>query len=442
MLRVRDLLRVPLMTLAVLSIAGVGATSSDYLAGSLTKLEPQAIYSADPHDSWNRILYLLFTRRVECRLTEEFHQPGPMEQVRAMGNPTLAVTSRSFERIEGGDRAIDPLYPNFFSSKGAESVLGDPQFDELKQGLKDALAEPGQRPPLHRALMQADVWAAFETLSWEADGPLASRAREALPMLAQFIRKLALTSEEIASLPNNYLATQATAQLPALFDARSGWIEVEWFPDRLHDVAVNYRRATRIFLKPTSSPQKFLIDVNKRIHRRKEPLPDFAKQLDAATIVLEVLLIDSDGQVVPSPLTYEMEIRSFAKDSEGRFQKTIVTQYELSRKSLLANPSSGGLVRVAEDQPAYLPSSGNDYTFASPLASGKVPGTPILATLRRRCQSCHGDDITSVFTFEMKLGPGRAPRVRQLPVVEGLHAAYVAKQKAAERSFKSLQQMR
>ena len=138
---------------------------SDYRAGSLAKQEAQSIYAADPHDSWNRIFYLLFTRPIKLRLTEEFGHDGPFVVVSTMGNPSLPVTSQIFERIESGDRAIDPLYPNFLSAKGAESVLIDPQFSELEQALRDALAESTPRPPLDRALMQADIWAAYDILS-------------------------------------------------------------------------------------------------------------------------------------------------------------------------------------------------------------------------------------------------------------------------------------
>jgi hypothetical protein len=43
--------------------------------------------------------------------------------------------------------------------------LVDRQFGELEQALRDALAESAPRPPLHRALMQADVWGAYDILS-------------------------------------------------------------------------------------------------------------------------------------------------------------------------------------------------------------------------------------------------------------------------------------
>ena len=428
------------MLLAIGSIVSFGATRSDYLAGSLPKLEPQAVYAPDPRDSWNRIFYLLFTRKVECRLTDDFGQPGPRVITAAMGDPKLSISAQSFERIESGDRAIDPLYPNFFNSKGADSVLVDPTFSELKQALQDALAQTRQRPPLQRALMQADAWAAYDRLSSETQGQFVARARELLPMLAQFIRKLALTPHEIAGLPRNYLAAQSALQLPTLFDDRSGWIEVEWFRDRAHDFGANHRRAARVFLKPTAKPQDFLKEINRRIRRRQDPLPDPANRLDAAAILTELLLIDSSGHVVPSPLTYELELRRFEKDSQGKFQRTSVTQYELSRKSLLADPTSGGLVPADADQPAYLPAAGNDYSFASPIAPDTAPDTPVLVTLRRRCQSCHGDNMTSIFTLEMKLPPDKdAPRARQLPVLEDRHANYVAEKKTEERTFKSLQ---
>ena len=139
-----------LLTLVVLSIPCLPQSPSDYRAGSLVKQEPQSIYAADPHDSWNRIFYLLFTRTTEFRLTDDFKEAGPFAPSAAMRNPALPVSSRTFERIEGGDRSIDPLYPNFLSSKGAEAVLADPQFTEFKQALKDAGAEPTPRSPTSR----------------------------------------------------------------------------------------------------------------------------------------------------------------------------------------------------------------------------------------------------------------------------------------------------
>jgi hypothetical protein len=132
--------------------------------------------------------------------------------------------------------------------------------------------------------------------------------------------------------------------------------------------------------------------VNHRIKKHEDPLPSPTSSLDAAALVTEGLLVDRGGRVVPSPITYDVQLRTFSKDVHGQFQLTTVVEYELSRKLLLADPTSGGLVAVTADDPAYLPASGNDFTFASPtleMGSSKA-GPPILGNLRRRCQSCHG----------------------------------------------------
>jgi len=414
--------------------------TSDYRAGSLAKQEVQAIYAADPRDAWNLIFFLLFTRTVELRLTGDFKEAGPFSPTMTKGNDSLPVTTHTFQRIESGDQAIDPLYPNFLTSKGAESVLIEPQFTELKRALNTACAETTPRPPLHRALMQSDVWAAYDILNWFRDdhGHLGTRARELLPLLDQFISKLALTSQEIAALPRNYLTAQRRLDLPEVFDERSGWLEVEWFSSREHDASADYRRAVRVFLKPTTQPQKFLADVNERVKKHQDPSPGQASSLDRAALVTEALLIERSGRVVPSPLTYELQLRTFVKDAQGNAKSTTMVQYELNRKLLLKDPTSGGLIPLTADQPAYLPSSGNDYTFAPSALRRKTAGLPILANLRRRCESCHSADATLIFTFLVNPGPSTPPPVRRLRPADDQHASYVAKEKMKKSNFKSL----
>jgi hypothetical protein len=106
---------------------------------------------------------------------------------------------------------------------------------------------------------------------------------------------------------------------------------------------------------------------------------------------------------------------------------------------LLADASSGGFIRLDADQPAYMPSSGNDYTFASPTLGDKAIGPAILGNLRRRCQSCHGADATSLFTFDMITDTRRPPRPAHQPrAADDLHATYVTKEKMEQPNFKSL----
>ena len=222
---------------------------------------------------------------------------------------------------------------------------------ELEQALRDALAESAPRPPLYRALMQADVWAAYDILSRVREtNSHRERARQLMGILQQFILKLALTSEEIAALPHNYSISQSEQDLPDVFNENSGWMEIEWLASRLHDESADHRRAARVFLKPAMKPQKFLTDLNTWLEQRKYPMTD-QTNLDGAALVTEDLLIDSHGRVVPSPITTEVQLRTFVRDGKSKFKETLVTQYELSRKLLLANPSSGGFVRLGGDFP-------------------------------------------------------------------------------------------
>src|SRR5688500_17532258 len=122
-----------LPTVATLGFIGAfcyaqsASTKPSYLAGSLERDEPQAIYAADAKDSWNRIFYCLFTRTVQTRLTSDFisdfTSDAPFDSVEVMGLPHLKASTRTFARIESGDRAIEPFYPSFFSSEGALQML-------------------------------------------------------------------------------------------------------------------------------------------------------------------------------------------------------------------------------------------------------------------------------------------------------------------------------
>src|SRR5262245_43951176 len=100
------------------------------------KDEPQSVYSPDPNDPWNRIFYHLFTRTVSYRLTDESREGAPFVKIEVMGFPQgLAVSSRLFQRLEIGDRAIEPFYPSFITAAGLREGLGETHFSQLKQSL-------------------------------------------------------------------------------------------------------------------------------------------------------------------------------------------------------------------------------------------------------------------------------------------------------------------
>jgi len=58
---------------------------------------PEKIYSDNPNDSWNRIFYYLFSRRVTARLSSEFPEGAPFEKVTEIDFMHMERSTRTFE---------------------------------------------------------------------------------------------------------------------------------------------------------------------------------------------------------------------------------------------------------------------------------------------------------------------------------------------------------
>ena len=415
------------------AVLGAAETNLSYLAGSLPKEELQAIYADDPHDAWNRIFHCLYTRTLKIRLSEDFPEAAPF----ATNRGEMGVSTRIFERIESGDRAMEPLYPHeqFRDDVSTAQLLVEPRFSEFQKALTDALAEKSPRPLLDRALMQYDAWAAYDFVAKDVSGWILKRApiplyheRQARlrELLAQFIKKIALTPTEIKSLPDNYTLAARFQPLPNLFATNSEWLEVLWLSGREHDRASHHRRAARVFVKPLTLPK------DKEEFLRNARDLDFTRKLEAVVLVIQNLLVDSNGKVVPSPLTCEVQMRTFGGRGTRPPQSTRFAQYELSRRALLKNSNTGGLKNFSK-VPAYLPAAGNDYSFAAPLASGD----PTAVSLSSRCVACHGSERNQIFTFAMT-PRSPSPPIRSLDTAQNEHGRWVAEFKMKQDSFKKL----
>lgn len=158
-------------------------------------------------------------------------------------------------------------------------------------------------------------------------------------------------------------------------------------------------------------------------------------------LVIQDLLNDSDGEVVPSRITYDVQIRRSIKSAGGSLIKNGAEEYELSRRLLLSETASGGLFKSDEKAPMYLPAAGNDYGFASTQFDQRGDTSPILATLRSRCVACHGENVTAVFTFGTIPNPENPlPPVAQLNPLSTEHALLVTRRKIDREDFRSLKQ--
>lgn len=405
----------------------------DFREGSVATEEPVAVYAKARDDAWNRIFHDLFTRTVRVRLSNDFPEGGPFDRVQGRD---LTVSRQVFERIESGDRAIDPFFPSHLVRYGRapSERWVEPRFDSLKRALEDACNEKSDRSPLARALMQSDVWAAFDRLSAYGVQNREERERREviLSLLGRFARKLALTPEEIKALPDNYAAGVEAGKLPDLFAADGPWLEIEWISERVHDLFFDLRRVTRVFLKPAGEPEDKRAFVNGLRHGGK-----VARKLDSVALVIQSLLIDRTGNIVPAPLTYEVQVRRFLKNEEGKVCRAQIEQHEVSRRLLLADVKSGGLETIDRRAPIYLATAGNDLDFASDSNTGVEE--PILVRLETRCTSCHGRNTESVFTFAFR-EMDDPPPVTILKPSENAHARFVAGRKAERKDFRALRE--
>jgi hypothetical protein len=398
---------------------------------------PKRIYSDNPNDSWNRIFYYLFSRRVTACLSADFPEAAPFEKAVETGFMHLERSTRTFERDESGDRAIDPLYPSFLSDAGIRVVLKGPAYAGFKKALEDGLAETPTRSAIARALMQSDLWSAYDIFfryqHYEQQGEheLAQHRLELLDLLGRLMRKVALTPDEIRTLPDNYAMKKAKYPLPDLF-GDAGWVEVKWFPYRLHDASVDYRRVTRVFLRPRRRPKdmrKFLNDF-----RREER--DAVGQLDGVALVIQPLVVDTHGDLEPAKIVTDLQMRVFQDET---IEKTRIEVYEVSRR-LLREAGSGFLVEEAEDEAVYFPSAGNDYSYASANEMGG--GLAFVVKQRTRCTMCHGHHLTGLMTFAMAVPPkeGLGPPVRQLNPAAHEAANFVMLKKMEREDWKRLRQ--
>lgn len=430
----------------VILVAAPQPQRFDPLRASLARDAPQAIYASDPADPWNQVFHLLFTRSVAARLMAEGAVPF------ASGDNRLVLSDRRVTRIESGDRAIDPLYPSWLWMGSADfdfekgepwRILDEPRYSRLQDAVDGVRRSAGSHSPLARALMQADLWSAFDQLHVlsrvrasardQAMADRAGRAARLLPGLAAAIRTLALTKGEIAQLPDTYRLAAKTLNLPALLDPQSGWMEIRWFPGRSHDGSAGHRRASRVFLKPLNHPR----DEAAFLNWLRDGSADALGRLESVALLTQLQLVASDGTVVPSPLAFEIQFRGAAV----RTARGEIPQYELNRRLLLDAPASGGIVGFDAAAPAYLPLAGNDLSFATPT---RLDGEAVLAPLGARCATCHGsrEGVGHLMTFSRITVPGRPiPRVERLATADNVHGRAVAVLKMEAEDFKALRRL-
>ena len=354
-------------------------------------------------------------------MSNDFPESGPLAPAEAMLVPNLRVSKSTVARQEVGDRAIEPLYPSFFSDEGVNLILTEPHLTRLLTALKEALTQESPRSITARALMQVDAWAAYDVIFAQLHGKQTMASEQVMSLLARFIRKLSLTDSELKQLKTNFIANDSS--IPDLFNPQSGWIEIELLPHREHDFSVDFRRAARVFIKVDASVTDKAAFLESLKYKQDQV------QLKAVALIIQDLLIDKDGNIKPSPLISDLQIRDFQMP-----RRTTVRELELSRRELLSGRSSSGFVESTAESPAYLVAAGNDYDFATPLFSTR---TPVVAHLKTRCSQCHGASGRVLMSFALQ-DITAAPHTRILDPTSDQRADYVIGEKVKRPDFLSL----
>ena len=381
------------------------------------------LYDPDPGHIWNRLHEALFVRQ---------DASGAIYGSDSL-DPLLWLNSTHLLAGPSHQRALHVL--DEFLQTHAENLISD---------------------PVKRAILQHDLWAIFDRAAErEPERPskpeYQREKRELQTRLAEVLRRLALTSKQIESLPDNYAQAVTSGNLgkaydpanrdraflpPDLFDQHGSWVEIENAGDPKpvapqHLTAVSGRSRFLVFMHLPGGrqatfdylrtlwefPQPWIVRSDAPLQTEANPnLPSFPVGTEVA-LVRQMTLFDNHGNLVPAPITQSVQIRvyrtttitttsdakhaSFLDEMMARSGQDFY-EIRLSRQQLFAN-KAGGLRAVGPSEREFFKfnAHGDDQIESS----GRSPLNqypPII----RFCAECHrGSGIQSLNTRGVLLKP-------------------------------------
>jgi hypothetical protein len=323
-----------------------------------------AIYHADAKHLWNGLHEALCVRVGPDRRTYG----------RDRIEPLLWPDSKHLLVGASHDRAIALL--NKFVEKQGEKLIDD---------------------PLKRAVLQRDCWLVFNWLARNKDGIDKGSSRERLVVrVSKVIRRLALTPEQIARLPDNYADAVKSGRFakrydpkqrdkpylpPDLISADGPWVCVG---RKDSPVAQRHVQETNPFTNST-----FLVFL--RMPEGREAALKFLKEGRALPVGAEVvllrraLLIASTRAVAPTNLTESIQVRVYG-DSGQHFE-----EFRVNRGLLFAG-KQGGLVAVGESERDFKSgfAAHNYDPFEERLV--RQPFDVHTRDIKNECRGCHAPD--------------------------------------------------
>jgi hypothetical protein len=347
-------------------------------------------YNPDPNHIWNRV-----HRVLHVRVADDGREYGLDEL-----DPLLWLETNYLLTGESHRRALAVL--DEFLASHAERLIAD---------------------PLRRAIFQRDLWAIFDWSDNTDPRHGGIDARRALQVrLARLMQRVALTTAEIERLPDNFTEAAEANVLPnlpdGLFKPEGPWVPLiprGGEPAALaHTSGFGGRSVFHVFLQLPGGREETLAYL-KRLSEYPEPwvlkrdtnesrivpsplLPQFASRTQVV-LMRRMMLLDHEGNVVPTHLTELLQIRAYA--GIGATDKQENSEFRLSREKLFAH-QAGGLRVIGPDDRKFsvFMTQGNDAFEPLHRHEGLERSPPVLET----CVSCHRESgIYSVLTYTHSL---------------------------------------
>jgi hypothetical protein len=336
-----------------------------------------------------------------------------------------------------GEDSLDPLL-----WLNSEHLLAQPSHQRALRVLDEFLqthAENQIHDPVKRAILQRDLWAVFD---WSAlQESLSQRPtydeekRELQSRLAEVLHRLALTAEEIASLPANYghaVASEAFSKEydpahperaflpPDLFDPLGPWVCTNGNSNFGQSVAIEHlmtfsgrsrflvfvrlpagRKATLEYFRTLwNFPQPWVATDSPGQTDVNPNLPSFPAGTQVV-LLRQMTLFDNRGKVVDAPITESVQIRVYRAITASEPSSPDMTSHsalversgqafyeiKISRRQLFAN-QAGGLTATRSDEIEFstLQQQGDDifewWAMNRNRAGSFVPAL-------QECASCH-----------------------------------------------------
>jgi hypothetical protein len=383
---------------------------------------------------------------------------------------TLVVRTGPDGKRYGLDR-VDPLYWDTTTHllEGSSHTRALAVLDEFLSRHGETLI----RDPLKRAFLQHDLWVLFDWAaqdrSWQ-QGRYEVAKQALRRRLATAIRRLGLTEQQIAQLPDNYARAQAedlSVSLPqGLFLHGGDWVDLGSIAP-IHTRDFGGRSVFRVLVRLPEGGQatlRYLEQLNSFVPPSREAAPpsegtarfatdEAAPQFPIGTqwaLVRQMCVIDTTGRVRPTAVIEGIQVRRYDVVRAGRMvgSQDDVLASQRTFEFGVSRARNGDLRRVLTGE--------RDFVFVQFLSTGIDPFESSRSESRealdlgklqvdvlKSCYICHSlSGIHSVNSYAGGFGPDsdRTPRLVSVDMNQAaLEAA--ARWKERQPDFELLQQL-